>query len=75
MNLVAFTNENFRGYCGRERIELQRFTSFVGRNDVGKSILLYALNIFLNKSNKPDQNEVNISGRGKTTGISCELAN
>jgi predicted ATP-dependent endonuclease of OLD family len=40
--------ENFRGYKGHHEIEFERLTAFVGKNDVGKSSVLEALDIFFN---------------------------
>lgn len=37
--------ENFRGYHSRQVIELSDLTAFVGKNDVGKSTILEALDI------------------------------
>lgn len=50
MKLVAVTIKNFRAYRDETRIELNGFTAFVGRNDVGKSSILEALEIFFNNA-------------------------
>lgn len=38
--------ENFRGYQARQVISFSDLTAFVGRNDVDKSTILEALDIF-----------------------------
>lgn len=50
MNIKSVIIENFRGYKDRQVIDLNNFTAFVGRNDVGKSTILEALDIFFNDS-------------------------
>ena len=39
--------ENFRCYRRRTEVPVSRFTTFIGKNDVGKSTILEALDIFL----------------------------
>lgn len=41
--------ENFRGYHSRQVIKVSDLTAFVGKNDVGKSTILEALDIFFNE--------------------------
>lgn len=41
--------ENFRGYKNRVDIDFETLTTFVGRNDAGKSTVLEALDIFFNE--------------------------
>lgn len=48
MNIKSVIIENFRGYKDRQVIDLNNFTAFVGRNDVGKSTILEALDIIFN---------------------------
>lgn len=48
MKLVKLILENFRGYKNRTEIDIVDFTVFVGKNDVGKSTILEALDIFFN---------------------------
>lgn len=38
--------KNFRGYFGTSQIEFENLTAFVGKNDVGKSTILEALDLF-----------------------------
>lgn len=46
MRLKAVTLQNFRRYVEREVIPIGALTAFIGRNDVGKSTVLEALDIF-----------------------------
>lgn len=48
MRLRKLVLENFRGYRRKTEIDISDFTSVVGRNDVGKSTILEALEIFFN---------------------------
>lgn len=48
MKLEAVVLENFRSYKNRVRIPIGDLTAITGRNDVGKSTILEALEIFFN---------------------------
>ena len=72
MRLKALTLENFRAYLKPTRVSIGNLTAIIGRNDVGKSTLLEALEIFFNEG-KPDSDDAHIDGRGKITRISCEF--
>jgi len=48
MKLKKIKLENFHGVAGAAEVNLRDFTVLVGRNDVGKSTLLKALDLFLN---------------------------
>lgn len=48
MKLVAIIIDNFQGIATRSRVDLQLFNVLIGRNDVGKSTILKALDLFLN---------------------------
>ncbi|WP_300827033.1 ATP-binding protein [Helicobacter sp. UBA3407] len=58
MKLVKIKIENFRSYDNVE-VELSNLSVIVGQNDVGKSTLLDALNIFF-ENEKPLHNDNNI---------------
>lgn len=49
MLIKSVTIKNFRGYHGSTRIEFSDLTVFVGKNDIGKSTILEALDIFFNE--------------------------
>lgn len=53
---------NFRGYKNQTTIEFGKITAFIGKNDIGKSSILEALDIFFNdgKEIKIDENDANI---------------
>jgi len=62
MKLVSLSIENFRGYKDETTIEFDNLTTFVGKNDIGKSTILEALDIFFNDGKgavKIDKDDVN----------------
>lgn len=48
MKLYSLTLKNFRGYKDETKIVFDDLTAIVGRNDIGKSSILEALDIFCN---------------------------
>ncbi len=72
MRISSVRIENFRGYLDPTPLSVGTFTSIVGRNDVGKSTLLEALEIFFN-GGKPDSDDTHIRARGQSTRISCSF--
>ena len=48
MKLKEISIENFRGYRSRTIVTFDDLTAFVGKNDIGKSTILEALDIFFN---------------------------
>ncbi len=58
MKISQVKIKNFRGYKEETKIDINDLTVFVGKNDVGKSTILEALDIFLNEG-KPDQEDIN----------------
>lgn len=69
MRLRALTLENFRAYAEPKRIEFDDLTTIIGRNDIGKSTILEALEIFFNNDVvKMDQSDANVrTGSQKIT--------
>lgn len=63
MKIHKLIIENFRAYSQRTEIDFDDLTVLVGKNDVGKSSILEALDIFFENS-KPDKNDRNISSSG-----------
>lgn len=62
MKIKQLKLENFRAYKEETIIEFGNLTTFVGKNDVGKSSILEALDIFFNENKgiiKIDANDVN----------------
>lgn len=72
MRLVAVTLKNFRGYKDSTEVSLDRLTTVIGRNDVGKSSILEALEIFFNNETvKIDANDCHVSVPGGVVEITC----
>lgn len=62
MQLKAVKIKNFRGYKNEVTISVEDLTVFVGRNDIGKSTVLEALDIFFNEGKgvvKLDKDDIN----------------
>lgn len=63
MKIVSVKIKNFRGYREEVEIKFDDLTVFVGKNDVGKSTILEALDIFFNDGKgvvKIEKNDVNV---------------
>ena len=63
MKVLKLTLKNFRGYLGEVSINFDNFTAFVGKNDIGKSTILEALDIFFNGNeaiNKIEKSDLNV---------------
>ena len=74
MKLVALEVENFRAYKDRRRVELDGLTTLIGKNDVGKSTLLEALEIFFNNDAvKIESSDANVGSDHKNVSILCEF--
>ena len=52
MKLKKIILKNFRGYKEETKIDIDDLTAFIGKNDVGKSTILEALEIFFNNDSK-----------------------
>lgn len=66
MKINSLKIENFRGYCGEVSIDFDEFTALVGKNDIGKSSIIEALDIFFNDGKgviKLDKEDVNVGAR------------
>ena len=66
MKIDSAKIKNFRGYRDETEIKLNDLTVFVGKNDIGKSTILEALDIFFNDGKgviKLDKTDVNVKGR------------
>jgi predicted ATP-dependent endonuclease of OLD family len=74
MKLRRIAIENFAPFARPLEIELDDFTAFIGRNDVGKSSILAALTIFLEGDGiKIDQNDASVHGDRTKVRITCEF--
>ena len=66
MKIHSVTLKNFRGYRDDTTINFEDLTAFVGRNDIGKSTILEALDIFFNDGKgivKLDKDDINVDAR------------
>ena len=70
MKLREIILKNFRGYYVETRITIDDLTALIGKNDVGKSTILEALDIFFNQS-KIDSVDRNVFHTGEETVIGC----
>lgn len=62
MKIVSVKLKNFRGYSADTTITFNDLTVFLGKNDVGKSSVLEALDIFFNNGKgaiKLDKDDIN----------------
>lgn len=76
MKIDSIKIKNFRGYKEEVKIELNDLTVFVGKNDIGKSTILEALDIFFNDGKgviKLDKTDVNVRGR-KEEDLNIEIS-
>lgn len=68
MRMRSMRLKNFRCYQNEISIEFDNLTAFVGKNDIGKSSILEALDIFYNdkKANRAiDKSDVNVTAYGE----------
>lgn len=73
MKLKTLHLENFRCYKKNISIEFDDLTTFIGKNDIGKSTILEALEIFFNNDLvKIDSSDANIFGSKEVT-ITCDF--
>lgn len=70
MKLHEVILKNFRGYYRETRIAINDLTALIGKNDVGKSTILEALDIFFNQS-KIDTTDKNVFHIDEETVIGC----
>lgn len=73
MKLKTIHLKNFRCYKDEVSIEFDDLTTFVGKNDIGKSTVLEGLEIFFNNDLvKIEQSDANIHG-DKNVVITCDF--
>jgi putative ATP-dependent endonuclease of OLD family len=73
VKLTAVTLENFRGYRQSTRVEIDDLTTFIGKNDAGKSTIFEALEIFFNEG-KPERADVCVHGNESMIRIGCSFS-
>lgn len=72
MKLKRVIIKNFRSYREEVQISVDNFTAFIGRNDVGKSTILEALEIFFNNNIvKIEQSDACVYNTDKQVVIGC----
>lgn len=69
MKLSKLKLRNFRGYLNETEIKIDDLNVLIGRNDIGKSTILEALDIFFN--GKPDKNDLSIGNGATQIEITC----
>ncbi len=75
MRLDAVTIENFRCYREPIHVDMSDLTTVVGKNDIGKSSVLEALEIFFNNDGvKIDQQDACIFSENKLVNITCDFS-
>lgn len=72
MKLARLRLRNFRCYKDEIAFDFDNITAFVGKNDVGKSSIMDALDIFLNDV-APDKHDASKDGDAKDLTIICEF--
>ncbi len=74
MKLRRIELENFRTFASPLEIEIDDFTAFIGKNDIGKSSILAALNIFLEgDGGKIEKDDGSVHGDPSQVRITCEF--
>lgn len=75
MRLVSLEIENFRSYQNRTRVEISDLTTLIGKNDIGKSTIIEALEIFFNSEIvKIESSDACVRSENKTVTIACEFS-
>jgi predicted ATP-dependent endonuclease of OLD family len=69
MKLNKLKLKNFRSYSQETEIDVSDLNVIIGKNDVGKSSILEALDIFFNS--KPDKNDLCIENDNSRIEITC----
>ena len=74
MNLVSLTLRNFRCFREETVVSFDNLTAIIGENDVGKSSILEALEIFFNNETlKIDCGDLSVSAEDGLIEIACEF--
>ncbi|MEH6369239.1 ATP-binding protein [Pectobacterium carotovorum] len=74
MRLKTVSVRNFRCYAEEVSVEFGDLTTFVGRNDIGKSTILEALEIFFNNNVVSiEKGDANIHSGQENVEITCEF--
>lgn len=75
MKLLSVSIKNFRCYQDEVTVALDDLTTFIGKNDIGKSSVLEALEIFFNNETvKIEPADANIYSGDSKVSITCEFS-
>lgn len=74
MYINKITIENYRGIKNSQEIPLSNFTSIVGKNDSGKSIILNAIATFIDPKTYPIT-EHDFNDPSKCVSLTCQFTN
>lgn len=75
VRLESVSIKNFRCYRDEVTVRLNDLTTFVGKNDIGKSSVLEALEIFFNNETvKIESGDANVYSEDKKVSITCEFS-
>ncbi len=75
MKLISVEIENLRCYQEPIKAKTDELTTFIGKNDIGKSTILEALEIFFNNGTiKITQGDANIYSGTSPVSITCEFS-
>lgn len=76
MKLKTIYIENLRCFKEEVSIDFNSITTIIGKNDIGKSTILEALEIFFNNDTvKIEPNDASISSGSKQVTITCDFTN
>lgn len=75
MKLIGLSIKNFRCYQEEIEVSLDNLITFVGKNDIGKSSVLEALEIFFNNDAVSiEPGDANVRSESKKVEITCEFS-
>lgn len=75
MKLISVSLRNFRCYSNEITVRIDELTTFIGKNDIGKSSILEALEIFFNNDTvSVEQSDANVHSANKKIEITCEFS-
>jgi putative ATP-dependent endonuclease of OLD family len=76
MKLISLTIQNFRCFQDEVTTVINNLTTFVGQNDIGKSSILEALEIFFNnEAVKIEPGDANVFNPESPVVLTCEFTN
>ncbi|MDW3048725.1 ATP-binding protein [Vibrio sp. Vb1554] len=74
MKLISIEVNNLRCYKEPVSVKIDDLTTIIGKNDIGKSTLLEAMEVFFNNDVvKISQDDANIHNESKKVSITCEF--